>query len=488
MKKHFTLLIMSIICLIQINATNYYVDSNEGSDSNAGTSVHQAWATLKWVHQLKMQAGDSLFFKNGSVYNQPLELHLVGEEGKIIFVGSYGEANANRPIFNGQGQKQFGLLLENPAYCEVHDLEITNSGKKRKAYRLGVYIKAKNCGVRHSVKIENLKVRDVNGSLVKQKGAGGGIYWENSGDSIQTCFDGLVIKDCHVLNCGRNGIYSGGYAGRDKWFPSLNVHIVGNLIEGVPGDGIVPIGCDGAVIEYNVMRDCPDILSNAEAAAGIWPWSCDNTIIQYNEVSGHNAKWDGQGFDADYNCQGTVIQYNYSRDNAGGFLLICNDGYSLGKNWNKGTTGTIIRYNISVNDGLRKYPTTQAGWFTPTIHITGPVEDTQIKNNLLVLDERDADTTDYRIIKMGNWGNKWPQQTQISNNIFLTQKGVEGIFEWGKDQNTIFSNNLFIGMFNQRPGEKHLSITKKDVKKVLNNETVKERITALIDLFEQVGK
>ena len=56
--------------------------------------------------------------------------------------------------------------------------------------------------------------------------------------------------------------------------------IRGNLIEEVPGDGIVPIGCDSTLIEYNVMRDCPDMLPDTEAAAGIWPWSCDNTLVQ----------------------------------------------------------------------------------------------------------------------------------------------------------------------------------------------------------------
>ena len=53
----------------------------------------------------------------------------------------------------------------------------------------------------------------------------------------------------------------------------------------MPGDGIVPIGCDSTLIEHNVMRNCPANLPDSEAAAGIWPWSCDNTIIQFNEVS-----------------------------------------------------------------------------------------------------------------------------------------------------------------------------------------------------------
>ena len=73
------------------------------------------------------------------------------------------------------------------------------------------------------------------------------------------------------------------------------------------------------------MRDCPDVLPMTEAAAGIWPWSCDNTTIQFNEVYGHKAPWDAQGFDADYNCNNTIIQYNYSHDNYGGLVLVCNN-------------------------------------------------------------------------------------------------------------------------------------------------------------------
>ena len=83
------------------------------------------------------------------------------------------------------------------------------------------------------------------------------------------------------------------------------------------GDGIVPIGCDSALVEYNLMRRCSRLLPLGEAAAG-----------QFNEVSDHKAPWDGQGFDSDFNCTNTLIQYNYSHDNEGGFILICHPGNS----------------------------------------------------------------------------------------------------------------------------------------------------------------
>jgi hypothetical protein len=60
-------------------------------------------------------------------------------------------------------------------------------------------------------------------------------------------------------------------------------------------------------------------------AAGIWPRSCDNTVVQYNEVSGMKGTREGEGYDSDYNCRGTLFQYNFSHNNDGGFMLVCND-------------------------------------------------------------------------------------------------------------------------------------------------------------------
>src|SRR5690606_21106606 len=106
----------------------------------------------------------------------------------------------------------------------------------------------------------------------KGKGEGSGIYFSNSGVDVISTFDGLVIENCHIYNCERNGITSWGYTKRDNWHPNKNVVIRYNLLEGIPGDGIVPIGCDGAIVEYNLMRDCSNEILNSpvdEAAVGI---------------------------------------------------------------------------------------------------------------------------------------------------------------------------------------------------------------------------
>ncbi|MCD6597500.1 MAG: right-handed parallel beta-helix repeat-containing protein [Bacteroidales bacterium] len=430
-----------------VNISEYYVDAENGNDTNSGHTPESAWSTLEKVNQTVFQPGNKILFKAGSSWNGQLELKGSGNAEAPIQINKYGEGK--NPAIHGNGEKLHTLLLHNIEFWEVRNLEITNTGENRVAKRRGVTVSAENFGDCHHIILDSLEVHHVNGSLVKSNGGGSAIIWKNSGDSIKTRFIDLQITNCHLHHCGRNGINSRGNTSREKWYPSLEVLIRNNLLEQIPGDGIVPIGTDGAIVEYNVMRDCPDILSHEEAAAGIWPWSSDNTLIQYNEVSGHKAKWDGQGFDSDYNCNGTIIQYNYSHDNYGGFLLVCNDGSSLGQNHNIGTNNTIIRYNVSINDGIRPYPTKREGWFSPNMHITGPVENTKIYNNIFIIPQKLQQNIDKTIIEMDNWGGSWPENTWFANNIFYV--GEKADFVSKGDNGTIFTNNCFYGEFENIP-------------------------------------
>ena len=74
--------------------------------------------------------------------------------------------------------------------------------------------------------------------------------------------------------------------------------------------------------------------------------------------------------DSDWNSRNTIIQYNYSHDNDGGLLLICNDGSQSPKD-SAGNVGTIVRHNISQNDHHRG------------IKLSGPVKNTLVHNNTI---------------------------------------------------------------------------------------------------------
>ncbi len=82
-------------------------------------------------------------------------------------------------------------------------------------------------------------------SLIKQKGGGSGILIVNKGQDVISTFDGLTIENCIIRRCERNGMIWSSYSSRNNWHPSTNTVVRKNLIEEVPGDGIVPIGCEG---------------------------------------------------------------------------------------------------------------------------------------------------------------------------------------------------------------------------------------------------
>ena len=451
MKRQLRHLLAIMICLgtCVCAGETYYVDAINGHDASSGLGPDRAWKSLLKVNSQVFQPGDRILFKSGTHYTGQLvpqgSGNLANGIPNPIEIDRYGPGA--RPRIDGQGKHRSTLTLHNVEYWRVSGLEITNTGETREPGRRGVTIHIKDFGTAHGIELKDLYIHDVNGSLVKKKGGGSAILWHNEGRETKSRFDGLLIEDCHLARCGRNGINSKGNTRRDQWWPSLNVVIRRNVLEQIPGDGIVPIGCDGALIEHNVMRDCPRLLPEGEAAAGIWPWSSDNTVIQFNEVSDHKAPWDAQGFDSDWNCRNTLIQYNYSHDNEGGFLLVCNNGGSK-LPWNIGIQGTVVRYNISVNDGQRTAPT-RKGSFSPTFHISGPCQDTKIYNNVIYVNRKPAEKTDTTLLKMDNWGGPWPEKTFFANNIFFAEDRIS--YDYGKARDTVFAGNLYFGQHDNAP-------------------------------------
>ncbi|MDR6570056.1 right-handed parallel beta-helix repeat-containing protein [Chitinophaga ginsengisegetis] len=437
-------MIVSLPAVAAIPRT-YYIDALTGKDTNNGLSEQQPWRSLQQVNNHVFEPGDQIRFRAGRIYEGQLKPQGSGHAQQLITIDQYGDGY--KPRIQGNGVMPATLYLLNAEGWEIRNLDISNYGADVKAHRAGVQVQLSDYGIASNIYLKNIDVHDVNGSLVKNDGGGAGIIFSNGGRHTRSKFDSILVADCTIKRCQRNGILVNGNWSRTDWFPNEHVVIRGNLIEGVPGDGIVPTGCDGVLVEHNIMRDCPRLLPDTESAAGIWPWSCDNALIQYNEVSDHKAPWDGQGFDSDWNCNNTVIQYNYSHDNDGGFVLVCNDG-SAGASQSCGNKGTIIRYNVSMNDGLRT--TGKHAGFAPVFHITGPVVNTRIYNNVIYLPERDI-KMDSTLVEMGNWFG-YADSTWFANNIFYTRSTADYIMN--KSKRNIYSNNLYFGTHLNRPADK----------------------------------
>lgn len=347
---------------------NFYIDSISGNDDNSGTSVDQPWKSLKKVASSNFVPGDKILIKTGSVFNgvdAALTFQGSGSKGKNITVSTYGEGP--RPRLNGEGKLTNVVSLYNQEYITIEGLEITNlhpeyssqfglnTNNNRQVNLRGVNVSAKDFGVVNSIHIKDLYIHDVNGNLSSKWN--GGIFFDIQGTvtngelaGIPTKYDDVLIEGCTIERVDRSAIklISSAWANQSlennpgvpiHWYPSTNVVVRGNTMDMIGGDGITVRDTDGALIEYNLARDCR--YQDTGYNAGIWPFEASNTVIQYNEVSRTHGTQDGQGFDTDHLSSYSVMQYNYSHNNFGGFMLIMN-GFPH--------TGPTIRYNISQND------------------------------------------------------------------------------------------------------------------------------------------
>jgi hypothetical protein len=375
----------------------YYVDPVAGSDANLGTYPGHAWKTLGKVNSTTFSAGDRILFKSGRAWTGQLWPKGSGVDGHPIVIDKYdGDA---KPVINGNGEAEAAVLLRNQEYWEINNLDVTNTGTTP-GTRRGVQLVADNFGDVHHIYVRGLTVHDVNGSEeVKENG---GITYHCVGDTKPSRFVDLQIENNHIYHVDRSGIMGwSSHWVRSKWYPSLGVVIRNNTLDDIGGDGIVNVATDSALVEYNVVSRASQ--RSQDYNVGIWPWSADNTVIQFNEVYETRGQHDAEGFDSDWNSRDTIIQYNYSHDNEGGFLLICNEGSQSPEN-SAGNTGTIVRYNISQNDHHRG------------IKLSGPVKNTLIYNNTIYVGKDE----DVDVVIHTDWTG-WASDTYFYNNIFYVE-------------------------------------------------------------------
>lgn len=418
----------------------FYVDATLGSDDNSGLSANQPWKTLKKAGERMYQPGDKLLLKRGEVFEGSLEFTGEGRSDKPIFIDAYG--NGDTPYIKGVGNK-YAVHVYNSSYVTVQNLEISNfSEASVTGEHSGIKVECNEYGESKGIKLNNLYIHDVNGQMVKGNGRGCGIFLWNGGTSTKSRFVDMIIENCHLENCTRDGIiWAGGrYIDHEKnWYPNLNTIVRNNLLEKIAGDAIVPVGCDGTLIEYNVVRDW---LTNREeevgAAAGIWPWSSDNTTIQFNDVSGIIAKSDGQAFDSDYNCKNTVIQYNYSHDNKGGFVLVCNDASASADGWSVGVLDTKIRYNVSINDGHRTREHYREP--SPAIQLNGNSTNPYLERNIIHADKI-AEEEFRLMVRMSAW-QAFAINPTFRENVFYISDPSEFMMS---DQEFTFDGNWYLG-------------------------------------------
>lgn len=437
---HAVATLLVLLCALSSQAATYYVDSAAGDDSRAGTSPGSSWKSLGKVNAARFQPGDRILLKSGSAWTGQLAPASSGTAQKPIVVDRYG--NGPRPRIDGAGQVEDAVRLYNVEGIELRNLEITNHGREP-AVRCGVHIFLDNFGTAHHITVAGLYVHDVNGTNEMKEN--GGIIFRTQGDRKPSRFDGLLIERNIVWKVDRSAIAAQSYHWpRSRWNPSLNVVIRDNYVDDIGGDGIVPWVTDGVIVEHNIARRCNSRADSYNAA--IWPWSADNSLFQLNEASDTRTTKDGQGFDSDYNSRNTIFQYNYSHENAGGFMLICSPGDRKPEE-NLGNIGTIVRYNVSRNDRARIF------------HVSA-AEKSTVHDNVIYV----GPGLDVQMLIVTDWSG-WANGAVFRGNRFFVDgtaryghqvdRAEDGTYTigsgWGPAKGIVFEGNEYVGRHLDRP-------------------------------------
>ncbi|MCI8495626.1 MAG: hypothetical protein HFI74_08095 [Lachnospiraceae bacterium] len=459
--------------IVETTAT-YYIDAKNGNDSANGTSEATAWKSFANLKNYKFKEGAKVLLKAGCTWNGE-KLEINNAEGTLenpVVLGKYGDG-AN-PIINGQGNPWLTdrsnlnkedvavVHVKNSRHIIIENLEVTNwendpadlmgetgDGVKfdQSKYMLtGILVENRDAGDLPGVIIRNNYVHDVNGYMSRNGSEGhkkgsGGIMALVTGGTTQSYYTDLKItgnkveKVCHeaiyMESCWAARVLVGGagsqQAGDKEWVGWPNVYVAHNYVNDVAGDGIVLINADGGVAEYNLVTKSASEewdYSRNPAHAAIWMWDCNNVTMQHNEAAYTTSTQDGMAFDCDYGNQNVMYQYNYSHDNKGGFWMACPGPYY--------TVNSVVRYNISVNDGLFDGSRLmRVGEYGSIGH--------QVYNNTIYWDHK----YNVNAVEQGSWGTPPTSGTDIYNNIFcgntrsfVSNKGIhyENNCVWGGAQ------------------------------------------------------
>jgi len=365
-----------------VSGDSYYVDSDGGNDNNDGKSEAHPWQTLEKLNTTVFGPGDAIFLKSGSSFAGQLKPIASGAPGQPIILTSYG--GSQKPLIAGGGVQPATIYLYNLEHWEISNIEITNYNEVVNV-RSGVLVENDE-GLRSHIYLRNLEIHNVNGENVNSNWGydrtNGGIVFYMKGYGKPAYMDDVLIEGNYIHNADRSGIYfysswcnrNAITEGFGKWTGSTNVVVRNNVLNDIGGDGIVLVATDGGLVEHNVAT-----YTNARSGKNniaIWCGNSDNCVIQFNEAAYTQVmEGDGEGFDIDFGGENNILQYNYSHDNEGGFVLVTSWHAIFNKN-------AIVRYNISQNDRQKVFRivgtrTTGAQIYNNTVYI-GPHLNTKI--------------------------------------------------------------------------------------------------------------
>ncbi|MEK7950638.1 right-handed parallel beta-helix repeat-containing protein [Luteolibacter soli] len=387
------------------------------------------------LNSANFEPGDRILLAGGTTFTGTLNLgsqdtgtDALGNLIAPILITSYGTGRAT--IAAGDGVAINGY---NIGGIEISNLILTGSGVAAN----GTTTSTKSgisfyCDAPANLKFRHVYIDNVEVSGFGSRGISIGGYNGSAG------FDDVRISNSNIHDNLHAGIEIYGYPGITNALTNVTIsncnvhHQPGKAASsGNTGSGIVLAGVTGGVVDHCVSHDNGANNTTSEGPVGIWAYHSANIVFQYNEVYGtQTLGGDGGGFDFDIGTTNSVMQYNYSHDNDGaGFLL-----YGVADP--EASTGHVIRYNVSYNDGRDSASGSASG-----ISLSNNVRDLSVYGNTVLL-PAPSGSTSIPAIKCAAT-NQQPDRIVVSNNNFVTTGGSRLVSLYTTGTVTFAGNNYW---------------------------------------------
>ena len=457
-----------------ISATDYYLDALEGQDGFSGTSPTRAWNSLERASEHLFQPGDRLLLRSGQFWRGALLLKGSGTAAQPITIRNYGDGE--RPVLHGDGKTNHDathtklisctIRLFNQEHWVIENLEITNYNPEEEGGlsleewearnirdfaqaelpervpgglipKAGILVQAMTPpqnGVLSGFRFYNLKIHGINGDLSDKDN--GGIFFkaydDGSGQSVR--FDDVLFENNEIHDVDRTGISNrSDFDDRTlhqnlNWEPNRNWVLRGNVFRRTGANALIVRVAVAPLMEHNLFDFCA-IKGSGNAA---FNFNTDKALWQFNEfrfTKANQGDEDAGGVDSDYRSKNTVIQYNHIHDNDFGMLVTGGPG--------RFNDGTIVRYNLIVNDGGVARKGTDGKF---VIRVSGSATNTLFFKNTIIVGEDQIDT---KIILHKAW-QTWAADTLYQENIFVNL-GEDNLVVMGKSTGNRFLDNQYFG-------------------------------------------
>lgn len=403
-----------------------------------------------------------------------------GAAGQPIVIDAYGDEDARRPYIatNGNVPSPFtsgtnknpqtvgltgAVVLRNQQYFEIANLELSNDDDfdtditsvipRRVRDGVAISINADlfedgdDDRIMDYFRISNLHVHNIDGPSSWQQIHYGGINFQVFGSQqFRQYEEGMYYfrdvrienntfdkVELHAIQFGFNWFFdrdagSGQFDEDGKWHEgweqlwvrtrdlySRDVYIGHNYAEDTGQGAIQLANTKNMVVEYNEINKYLQRYNAVSVA--LYLWAGADSVMQFNEVyGGPYDEFDGTPWDLEYTNFNVTYQYNYSHDNAAGWMSYMGN-----------SSNSIARYNLSVNDNGVLVKNMLSTNYSPTY----------FTNNVFIYDAEHMD-----------WfhDERFLSTVYFLNNVFYNMSETRTTPWYRRPNalgNAVFSNNAF---------------------------------------------